>query len=256
MSRSAKVGIFVSITAILVIASHFWLTQFRVRREGYSVAVIFPDVTGLKERDPVRVFGVEKGSVQDIQFKGDHIEVTLWLDADVILYRDARASINDVAMISGTKYVELDPGSSGEPFGKFDVVEGAASHGIPYAEIASTLERLISSVNIEGVTSTLSSIETATEELKGLMSRMEKDVEVAMSDVKSSARSITSLSRALEQTSGQIDGILNDIREGEGTLGRLIVDDSLYIELEKTLKATRALVEDIKEDPKRYLSIF
>ncbi len=259
MSKAVKAGIFITVTVFAVIVLNLWMSHFRMREEGYPVIAHFPSVIGLKKRDAVRVYGVEKGLVQDIQFKGKYVEVTIWLSKDVKLYRDAYATIKDVAMISGTKFVDLDPGSSGEPFEESDTVKGEASLGIPYSvigDIAVSIDRLLSSENLNNIKSALLNIESATKDFERLVSQAEKHIEPAVSEVTATARSIKSLSLSLKKTLSQLDAILGAIEKEEGTIGRLVRDDSLYIEIEKTVKATKALVEDIKNNPKKYLSIF
>jgi phospholipid/cholesterol/gamma-HCH transport system substrate-binding protein len=259
MSKAAKTGIFATVTVVALILLHLWMSQFRFKEEGYPVIAHFADVTGLKKRDAIRVYGVEKGLVQDIQFKGDYVEVLLWLDKDVVLYKDAYASIKDVAMISGTKYVELDPGTSKERFTESDIVKGEASIGIPYAtlgKLAMNIDRLLSSQNIETINTTLSNLQTATKELQNLIPDLKNDLGGTMSAVGNGAKSISSLSKTLEETTNGIDEILVALKGKKGTLGKLINDDSLYIEIENTVRTARGLVEDIKENPKKYIRIF
>lgn len=259
MSKAVKTGIFITATVLALILLQLWMSQFRFRSEGYPIIAHFPDVTGLKKRDAVRVYGVEKGLVQDIQFKGNYVEVLLWLDKDVVLCKDAHAFIKDVAMISGTKYVELDPGTSKERFTESDIVRGEASIGIPYStfgKLAMNIDKLVSSQNIEGITATLSNMQNTTKELQNLILDVKGDLGNTMTAVGDGARSISSLSETLRETSSRLDGILVALNEGEGTLGKLIKDDSLYIEIGNTVKATRELVDDIKANPRKYIRIF
>lgn len=47
--------------------------------------------------------------------------------------------------------------------------------------------------------------------------------------------------------------ITNKINSGEGSLGQLVNNDTLYIELEETAKELHALTQDLKLNPHRYL---
>ncbi len=49
--------------------------------------------------------------------------------------------------------------------------------------------------------------------------------------------------------------ITSKINNGEGTMGKLINDDTLYIELEAATKELHELLEDIKLHPKRYVQV-
>lgn len=49
--------------------------------------------------------------------------------------------------------------------------------------------------------------------------------------------------------------ILNRLKEGEGTLGLMLKDDSLYIDLQQSMMELDKLVEDIRVNPERYIHV-
>ena len=49
---------------------------------------------------------------------------------------------------------------------------------------------------------------------------------------------------------------MTKINEGQGTLGKLVKDDSLYVNLNKATKDLDLLLEDLRVNPNRYLSLF
>ena len=51
----------------------------------------------------------------------------------------------------------------------------------------------------------------------------------------------------------RIDDITQRLNSGEGTIGQLLTNDSLYIELENSTSSLNKLLEDIRQNPKRYL---
>jgi phospholipid/cholesterol/gamma-HCH transport system substrate-binding protein len=57
----------------------------------------------------------------------------------------------------------------------------------------------------------------------------------------------------LEQSMNQISSILNKIDDGEGSLGMLINDPKIYVELESASKELNQLIEDMKLNPGRYV---
>jgi phospholipid/cholesterol/gamma-HCH transport system substrate-binding protein len=59
----------------------------------------------------------------------------------------------------------------------------------------------------------------------------------------------------LDQTVSNLSVVLSKIEKGEGTLGMLINDDSLYKELEKSAVDLNLLLEDIRLNPKRYVRV-
>ena len=57
------------------------------------------------------------------------------------------------------------------------------------------------------------------------------------------------------QTIERLNSILGVIEKGNGNVGLLINDDKLYRNLEQTSKKLDELIEDIKNNPKRYINV-
>lgn len=57
-------------------------------------------------------------------------------------------------------------------------------------------------------------------------------------------------------TSDQLKQAMTKINEGQGTLGKLVKDDSLYVNLNQATRDLDLLLEDLRVNPNRYLSIF
>jgi phospholipid/cholesterol/gamma-HCH transport system substrate-binding protein len=57
----------------------------------------------------------------------------------------------------------------------------------------------------------------------------------------------------LERTTAALGSFAEKINEGEGTLGRLANDPSLYNNLDSTSVQMNRLLRDLQENPQRYL---
>ena len=57
----------------------------------------------------------------------------------------------------------------------------------------------------------------------------------------------------INSTINDLANIANKINKGEGTLGLLVNDDKLYNELQKSAADLNKLLEDIKQNPKKYV---
>ncbi len=53
----------------------------------------------------------------------------------------------------------------------------------------------------------------------------------------------------------KLDTLLYKMNQGEGSLGQLVVNDSLYISLQSSLISLDKLLEDIKANPKKYINV-
>lgn len=57
----------------------------------------------------------------------------------------------------------------------------------------------------------------------------------------------------LNQSLAEASNLLGNINRGEGSLGLLATNDSLYINLQATIKSLNVLLEDVNEHPKKYV---
>jgi phospholipid/cholesterol/gamma-HCH transport system substrate-binding protein len=66
---------------------------------------------------------------------------------------------------------------------------------------------------------------------------------------------IGKLGKSLENVLANFEKISKDINSGKGTVGKLLKDDKLYNNLEKTSKQLELLIQDLRLNPKRYVHI-
>jgi phospholipid/cholesterol/gamma-HCH transport system substrate-binding protein len=67
--------------------------------------------------------------------------------------------------------------------------------------------------------------------------------------------SLDSTISLLRRVTEEADSLIDVIQSGKGTFGKLIVEDSLYREMDTTIKSLRSLINDIKTNPERYLKV-
>lgn len=60
----------------------------------------------------------------------------------------------------------------------------------------------------------------------------------------------------LQGTSAQLKAAMTKLNEGQGSLGKLMSDDSLYVNLNAASRQLDLLLEDLRVNPNRYFSIF
>ena len=64
-------------------------------------------------------------------------------------------------------------------------------------------------------------------------------------------KTVTNLQKTLEK----VDKIMADLQSGKGSMGKLITDEALYNNLEKTSKELELLLEDVRLHPTRYINV-
>ncbi|MCF8379169.1 MAG: MlaD family protein [Bacteroidales bacterium] len=136
--------------------------------------------------------------------------------------------------------------------------------------IAKSVEHIANSFeNLEGATSTLdtllgsqknrlgnivSNIESVTNNLK----QNEDQFNHLMNNLSSFSDTLAAVKFAqtmnnVNETMKQMADITSKINQGEGTIGLLINNDSLYINLENTTRELDMLIRDLRTNPKKYV---
>ena len=59
----------------------------------------------------------------------------------------------------------------------------------------------------------------------------------------------------LQKTLEKVDTMMANLQQGKGTMGKLINDEALYNNLEKTSKELELLLEDVRLHPTRYVNV-
>lgn len=134
---------------------------------------------------------------------------------------------------------------------------------------------------IANLHTTTTNLKNTSESLDQLMSQNNKKIEKTITNAESittnlqnnneaisnSLRNISSVTDSLrkanlittlghlENTLSSTDSILKGIQKGEGSLGQLTKDDSLYIHLNQTTHNLNTLIKDIQANPGKYIQI-
>ncbi len=98
---------------------------------------------------------------------------------------------------------------------------------------------------------------TSRDQLQRILSHTDTvtaDLTAVAQNVRALAAAAASQQQAFERIVARTDSMLERIQAGEGTLGRLSRDTTLYSESVETIRALRSLLQDIQTNPRRYFS--
>ena len=261
----------------------FWLTGRSIKSTGVKADVVFSNVSGLKQGDPVMVSGVKKGRVQSVKLQRvGRVEVVLELASDVKPRVDASASVGSTDFF-GARFVDFSPGDDQKPYlqdghaivgttppALMDVATGVATRanelignasGIVNQQLAEDIHNTLvatqrglnvlneagSGSMIRQTTATLASVERVMARIDTILGNGKR--------IDSLGANITDLTNELSHATASLNGLLAKVNKGEGTLGRLASDSTLYNDLHKTLNALTDLLTDLKERPGRYVHV-
>ena len=290
LSYKQEVGVGAMVIAGLVLftVAMFWLTGRTIGSDAVLVRVVFSNVSGLKEGDPVMVSGVKKGRVAQVRLERvGRVTVTLELNPDVRPRSDGSATVSSLDFF-GAKFIDYFPGSRDEPLPQTGDIRGKSEEALTdlAAGVATRANELIGNATglvseqlavdihntlvatqrgmnvladagsgplVRQTTSTLASLERVMVRLDSVLAS--PAVSRAGTRLDTLSVSLADLTNHLGDATASLDTLLGKMNRGEGTLGKLAADTMLYKNLNETLASLTALLKDLKERPGRYLTV-
>ena len=119
------------------------------------------------------------------------------------------------------------------------------------AELSATMEQFHKvAANANGI------LDENKGQLKGVVSNFNKvsDNFVKISDSLNKA-DLGQTVRNLNATLSKVDGLMKGLESGKGTMGKLLKDEALYANLEKTSRELELLLQDVRLNPTRYVNV-
>jgi phospholipid/cholesterol/gamma-HCH transport system substrate-binding protein len=329
-----KIGVVTIVAIVIAAVLIFALTGTRgFAWQRYTLKARFGNVAGLAKGSPVRVAGVEVGSVKAVNFADAQVDVIFDVRDDLRsrITDKSVATLGSVSLL-GEGAVDISPATSGTPIpengyvptgraaSSFADITDKAGQGIEqltaligdvrqgkgtvgklitdeqlYAELnqfvatagtltrelqqgRGTLGRLLKDPKAaQSLEASMKNIEDMTRRInagEGSIGKLLKDDAFAQSlnGATSSLKELTDrvnrgegtagklftdpeLFNRLNSVSNRFDQLVTKLNEGEGTMGRLLKDKQLYENMNGAVGEFRALLEQIKKEPKKYLNV-
>jgi len=277
-STEIKVGITVLLGLIVFIWVLGWAKNFSLSSSDNLVQVKFSNVSGLEIGNNVTVNGVRKGHVKDFVIQGPDVIVTLSINNDIQLKKDAQFSLESTDLMGGRK-IEVNPGSSNE-----DIDLSELQSGFYITDIAGVIS-LFSDIQdkitiianesvktLKGINSLLddekfiNGLRTSVENLNRLTAKMDnvlRENQENIKEITENTKQITSDTKYFLQANGEniensitnLNSVLKksdslitslnylamETKAGGNNLGKILYDDSLYINLVQSIQLLKEL---------------
>jgi phospholipid/cholesterol/gamma-HCH transport system substrate-binding protein len=303
ISNEFKIGAI----AFVTILSFIWLYSFLKGRDVFNpnanYYVIYNDIGGLTETNPVEINGYKAGVVKEISFindKSGRLLVTISINKDFTLPENTTAEITTFSLVAGMK-IRLVFGNGPGNYKSGDTIPGILAESIikkmeseiaPIREKISGIIEVLDSVltgindimgpefrnNMKG---TMANLNNASRNMNEMISSKDAGLKPMIADMNKFSRMLAENSEKLGTTIGNLKtisdtlaaadlyatvtnlkvtlektaGIMGKMNEGEGTAGQFFTNDSLYINLNSSVKSLDLLLKDLKENPKRYINV-
>ena len=240
---------------------------------GHKYEIVFDQVLGLRKGDNVFVRGVDVGRVDSLTVRPDGAHVYCSLEVPIQLHTDYKIEVLPSSVLGG-RYLSIDLGSNDKPLESAD----AKLRGLTPVDLIDEATRTIALLKknleegkvLENLSATMADIKKITGKLQageGTVGKLLME-DVVYNDLKTTTANLKDISNRLaagESTLGKLlakdDALYRDvasaatsikniaakIEKGEGTIGKLTQDESLYLDVKKTMSEARAAIDDFRE---------
>lgn len=288
ISRYAVIGLtFIASIGMLYFGINF-LKGVNVLKKQNQYYAVFEDVSKLLISSPVYVKGYQIGLINNISMIGDDpmlfavgitLKEPLNITADSYLeYGVDMFGASTVNLMMGTSRDYLQPGDTltgGMEVGLMDKV----AEVLPTTDsILLRIDSVVYSLNklmahpmwiqsIEGIGSTVTQLNRSSESLNRLINSLETDlpqISGNLSDVSADLKDVTAdlnqmdlthTFASIDETVTNLKMLTGKMNSSDNSLGLLMNDTKLHDSLNVTIDTATKLLEDIRKNPERYLSI-
>ncbi|MFE1594659.1 MCE family protein [Nocardia sp. NPDC058705] len=200
-NRNFWLGVIGAALAAVLIAVASIYTVLGIGKQ--SIDAEFKQAAGIKSGDRVAVSGVGVGTVSGARIDGDKVIVSMNIDGDVDLKKNAHATIK-MATLLGARYVELDPGD-GENL-KGDRI-AMANTTVPY-DLADVIQR-----------GTPEFQQLDTKQLAASLNAVNSQLTGSPELVAQALDSVGAVAKVIERRRGEVDQLLKDLSQVTTILG-------------------------------------
>ena len=294
ISREIKAAILVIFGIVLFIYLFNYLKGEDLFNNTVTYYTEF-DYNALSTNSPVTIRGNAVGKIEDISydFNTGKTVVHFTVDPRLEFSKNSIVRLYETGIMGGNALAIIDA-NDGVIAKKGDFIQSEVKPGLVttlkdnFSGISTNLDSTLRSadslmVNLtevikdpsdEGLQSTIAELKQTLEAYKNLsftIQGMIKDNDEKISSIldnfDEASGNITELTEELktlelnntvetfESTLASMNSVLVKIDQGEGSLGKLVNDDSLYLNLEAASKEMEELLRDIKLHPKRYTRV-
>ena len=286
IKSEAKIGLIVILTFSIFVWGLNYLKGVNLLSPSNHFYVTYHKIDGLVKSSPVNLDGYQVGLVRDIQYQYDnpgHILVDLDLNSKLRLPKGTKAIIKSEMLGNPTVVLELGS-QNAEMLQSGDTLIAENTPGMMdqlsdglLTDMRNMIHRtdsLVASIDVlvsnGSLDKSLTSIEKTTKELEQISAKLNHSMDKQIPSILNNVETLTAKFSdagtkinqldfaSLNKTINQLENLSVKLNSPDNSMGLLLNDQSLYLNLSNTAQSANTLLLDLKERPKRYVhfSIF
>jgi phospholipid/cholesterol/gamma-HCH transport system substrate-binding protein len=255
-------------------------------RGRYLLTAVVADAGGIRKGDPVTLKGVNIGRVHSFEMTPGGVAVRLEILGEYSVPADSRVELRQDS-IMGTVVADILPGTSPgvlrngqslpgtKPEGLFQAMESLKDRAKGLLDQAN---ETLSKETVENIHASTADLKVLLADLRGMAAEQRGELRELSRSLRKSAKDVETVagaeeldralkridtltarldetSASLSRSSTSLETALARIERGEGTLGKLSKDETLYKNLNEAAENIKKLTEDIRLQPKKYLKL-
>jgi phospholipid/cholesterol/gamma-HCH transport system substrate-binding protein len=292
ISKEVKVATLAIVSGTVLYLGFNFLKGTDIFSSTNTYMVTYPNIDGLTVSNPVMINGLNVGRVSSIQLDQEHdnrLLVSLEVNKDIKLGDSTIALLSSNGLL-GTKAIKLIIGNNSSIYedgatlkgekelGLADMVAAKATPVVEHLDSAIVkVNALLGALPNDKLAMVITNLESATADLKKIMKndapaitgnfaklsdsllKTEAELKPLIKKFSAFADSLNHLElqatvAKANQAMGNLNDITRKINAGEGTLGALVTDKSVYTNLNNALSSFDSLMIDLKYNPNHYFA--
>jgi phospholipid/cholesterol/gamma-HCH transport system substrate-binding protein len=291
--REAWVGLFVVAGLAATLITLAVMTDAALFRGRYIITTSVPNAGGIRKGDPVQMRGVNIGRIMGFTISPQGVDMRLEIEGEYPIAKDSRVEVKASGLLGGM-VADVIPGTSAEKVGWGDRIPGASGIGLfdkmdtlagEADKVARKVQGLLSDETVKDLQGGAAGARRSLEQLQAILKEQRGELRTLTASLRRSAegmekvttgpelertvKRVDELAQKLDGTIGtldrsakSLDSILGRMDRGEGTLGKLSTDDTLYknaseasANLNKATVELNKLLADFQAHPKKYINL-
>ncbi len=229
-----------------------------------SITVAFDEVGGLKDHDSVMYRGTKVGAVDEVKVTPSNLVVTARIDRNVTLRERCRISVCNLSMLGGN-YLLLEEGEGAvvDPTKMTIKGETPTDWMKDVTEVAKNLkgvtemEALRSIItNVDAIAINLNRIVSRVEGGEGTLGKLISADATLYDELNASVKAFHKAAESFDgkDTVAKLDTLIDNLntvaerlKNGEGTLGKLVNDRKMYDEIDGIIRDARQVLDNYRD---------